>query len=34
MGGFITVFDRRYRRVKVAKQEKSNQADGVAGATA
>ncbi len=34
MGGFITVFDRRYRRVKVAKQEKSNHADGVAGATA
>ena len=34
MGGFITVFDRRYRRVKVAKQEKSSHADGVAGATA
>lgn len=34
MGGFITVFDRRYRRVKVAKQEKPNHADGVAGATA
>ena len=34
MGGLITVFDRRYRRVKVAKQEKSNHADGVAGATA
>jgi len=34
MGGFITVFDRRYRRVKVAKQEKPKHADGVAGATA
>jgi len=33
MGGFITVFDRRYRRVRVAKQQISNHADGVAGAT-
>ena len=33
MGGFITVFDRRYRRVKIARQESTSRAEGVAGAT-